>query len=91
MENYQTVGVFVSILGMFLGLIVAISFGPLGGIMFVINFITLILSVCKIKPWNYGFAVGILGLIGNLFLLIPALMAYGYKKKLEREALEAGA
>ena len=45
MENYQTVGVFVSVLGIFLGLIVTISFGPLGGIMLVINFITLILSV----------------------------------------------
>ena len=35
MENYQTVGVFVSVIGIFLSLFVTISFGPLGGIMFV--------------------------------------------------------
>ena len=86
MENYQTAGVFISVIGLFLGLIVAFSFTPLawvGGVMLLVNFFTLMLSVMQVKPWNYGFTVGLLGLFGNIFLLIPAFMAYGYKKKQE--------
>jgi hypothetical protein len=86
MENYQTAGIFISVIGLFLGLIVAFSpLAVVGGIMLMINFFTLMLSVMKVKPWNYGVTVGILGLIGNIFLLIPAFMAYGYKKKLEEQ------
>jgi hypothetical protein len=88
MENYQTAGVFISVIGLFLGLIVAFSFTPLawvGGVMLLVNFFTLMLSVMQVKPWNYGFTVGLLGLFGNIFLLIPAFMAYGYKKKQEQQ------
>ena len=46
MENYQTVGVFVSVIGMFLGLI-GHGFWLHGGMMFFINLFTLVLSVLR--------------------------------------------
>lgn len=92
MENYQTVGVTVSVIGLFLGLIVIVSpLAVVGGLMIIVNLFTLMLSAMKVKPWSYGFTVGILGLIGNIFLLIPAFMAYSYKKKLDLQAMEASA
>jgi hypothetical protein len=90
MENYQTAGIFISVIGLFLGLVVAISpLAIVGGIMLIVNLITLMLSAMKVKPWNYGITVGILGLIGNIFLLIPAFMAYGYKKKMDATEVKA--
>ena len=58
MENYQTVGVFVSVIGLFLGLCCDNIFWSTigGGIMFVHTTFNHIDSErgCKIKPWNYS-------------------------------------
>jgi hypothetical protein len=84
MENYQTVGVAVSVIGLILGLIVAFSpLAVVGGIMLLINFFTLMLSVMKVKPRDYSITVAVLGFIGNIFLLIPAFMADSHKKRLQ--------
>ena len=59
--------------------------------MIIVNLFTLMLSVMKVKATHYSTTLVILGLIGNIFLLIPAFMANSDKKKLDLQAMEASA
>ena len=84
MESYQTAGVIISVIGIILGLILANFIAPLGGLMFVVNIIALILSAAM-KPRShrtYGIVTMVLAVIGNLLLLIPGIMALRYKKEI---------
>ena len=80
MESYQTAGVIISILGILLSFAVGIFIPPLGVLMFFVNIVTLILSaVVKTNTRGLGVALIVLGIIGNVFLIIPGIMAIRYK------------
>ena len=83
MQNYQKVGVIVSVIGLLFVLLV--PFGVAMGIMLLVgavSFVGLILSLINVKhSKKVGIIMIILGVFGNLLLIMPGIMAYRYKPK----------
>ncbi len=83
MESYQTAGIIVSLIGIFLSMAVVFFIPPLGALMLIISIISLILSIVVRNSANargLGIAFIVMGIIGNLLLIIPGIMAIRYKK-----------
>jgi hypothetical protein len=83
MENYQTVTIIIGITFIIVGLAASFIAGWWYGIVVAtVSFIGIIASL--VEP-NHHVAVGItlivLGVIGNLFLIIPGIMVIRYKPR----------
>jgi len=86
MESYQTVGIIISILGILLGSGMTIVFGWISVIVILASFLGLVLSVLNVKHHkNVGGALIVIGIVGNLLLIIPGIMAYRYKPEGKKE------
>ena len=86
MESYQTVGIIISILGILLGSGMTIVFGWISVIVILASFLGLVLSVLNVKHHkNVGGALIVIGIVGNLLLIIPGIMAYRYKPEGKQE------
>ena len=98
MESYQSIGIVMGILGMVLGLLVIFGLGieeglgiwvttvSLGIWVTTESLVGLILALVNIKHHKtVGTVLIIIGILGNLLLIIPGIMAYRYKPKSESE------
>jgi hypothetical protein len=86
MESCQTVGIIISILGILLGSGMTIVFGWISVIVILASFLGLVLSVLNVKHHkNVGGALIVIGIVGNLLLIIPGIMAYRYKPERKQE------
>jgi hypothetical protein len=81
MESYQSIGVMMGIAGIVLALaLVAHPVGVLALLIIPVSFIGIILALLNTKHHrNVGVALIILGVIGNILLILPGIMAYRYK------------
>jgi hypothetical protein len=72
---------------------VVVFIPPLGALMLIISIISLILSIVVRNNANargLGIAFIVMGIIGNLLLLIPGIMAIRYKKKIPTQTAYYG-
>jgi vacuolar-type H+-ATPase subunit I/STV1 len=91
LESYQRVGVAMGILGMLLGLLVVrygidpglgywISIVSLGIWIIIVSIVGIIIVLVNTKHHQgVGITLVLLGIVGNLLLIIPGIMAYRYK------------
>lgn len=86
MESYQSIGIVMAVVGILVGLALAVFPDPLSGFIVIaiifMSFIGLIISL--VNPKNHkgvGITLIIVGVIGNLLLIIPGVMAIRYKPK----------
>jgi hypothetical protein len=76
----------MGIVGLILGLLGSISIGTLGLWVAFISFVGIVVPLVNIKHHEkVGIVLIILGIIGNLLLIIPGIMAIRYKPKSESE------
>jgi type VI protein secretion system component VasK len=94
MESYQNVGIIVSIIGIIIGSFMAVALGVqlgignglVGLLVILVSFVGLVLSVLNVKHHkNVGGALIVIGIVGNLLLIIPGIMAYRYKPEGKQE------
>jgi membrane-bound ClpP family serine protease len=80
MQSYQSVGLLIGIVTLVLGLIGSAVVGNLGIWVAIVSFIGMILVLLNPKHHRgVGIVLIILGIFGNLLLIIPGIMAYRYK------------
>ena len=86
MQSYQSVGLLIGIVTLVLGLIGSAVVGNLGIWVAIVSFIGMILVLFNPKHHRgVGIVLIILGILGNLLLIIPGIMAYRYKPESESE------
>ena len=91
MESYQNIGIAMGILGMILGLLV-IRYGIEPGLgywvtvvwlgiwIIIVSIVGVIIVLVNTKHHQgVGITLALLGIVGNLLLIIPGIMAYRYK------------
>jgi hypothetical protein len=96
MESYQSIGLLMGIAGLILGILGSAVIGSLGLWVAVVSFIGIVVSLVNTKHHkNVGIVLIVLGIIGNLLLIIPGALALRYKPEWESEikpkSKEAGA
>jgi hypothetical protein len=88
MESYQSIGIAMGILGMILGLLV-IRYGidpGLGYWVSIVSIVGIIIVLVNTKHHQgAGITLVLLGIVGNLLLIIPGIMAYRYKPEGKNE------
>ena len=85
MESYQSVGVVIGIAGIVLG-IVALFFVPYGVVTIAVSFVGLIVPLVNPKHHKaVGVTLIVLGIIGNVLMIIPGIMAVRYKPEGKNE------
>jgi membrane-bound ClpP family serine protease len=86
MQSYQSVGLLIGIVTLVLGLIGSAVVGNLGIWVAIVSFIGMILVLLNPKHHRgVGIVLIVLGIIGNLLLIIPGAMALRYKPESESE------
>jgi len=79
MESYQSVGIVIGIIGIVLGLVGSFVQGWLAWVT-IVSIVGIILVL--FNPKNHkgvGITLIVLGILGNLLLIIPGIMAYRFK------------
>ena len=80
MERYQSIGIIMGIVGLILGLVGSIAIGSLGLWVALVSFVGIVLPLVNTKHHkNVGIILMVLGILGNLLLIIPGAMAIRYK------------
>ena len=85
MESYQSVGIVIGIIGIILGLAGSFVQGWLAWVT-IVSIVGIILVL--FNPKNHkgvGITLIVLGILGNLLLIIPGIMAYRYKPESKSE------
>jgi len=86
MESYQSIGLLMGIAGLILGILGSAVIGSLGLWVAVVSFIGIVVQLVNTKHHkNVGIVLIVLGIIGNLLLIIPGAMALRYKSESESE------
>jgi hypothetical protein len=86
MESFQSVGLVVGIAGVILGLAEIIFLGLLRMWIAAISFIGIIISLFNPKHSKaVGIVLIVVGVLGNIFLVIPGIMALRYKPESAKE------
>jgi membrane-bound ClpP family serine protease len=86
MESYQSIGLLMGIAGLILGILGSAVIGSLGLWVAVVSFIGIVVPLVNTKHHkNVGIVLIVLGIIGNLLLIIPGAMALRYKPESESE------
>src|SRR4030095_1244498 len=86
MESYQNIGLLMGIAGLILGILGSAVIGSLGLWVAVVSFIGIVVPLVNTKHHkNVGIVLIVLGIIGNLLLIIPGAMALRYKPESESE------
>jgi membrane-bound ClpP family serine protease len=86
MESYQSIGLLMGIAGLILGILGSAVIGSLGLWVAVVSFIGIVVPFVNTKHYkNVGIVLIVLGIIGNLLLIIPGAMALRYKPESESE------
>jgi membrane-bound ClpP family serine protease len=86
MESYQSIGLLMGIAGLILGILGSAVIGSLGLWVAVVSFIGIVVPFVNTKHHkNVGIVLIVLGIIGNLLLIIPGAMALRYKPESESE------
>jgi hypothetical protein len=86
MESYQSIGLLMGIAGLILGILGSAVIGSLGLWVAVVSFIGIVVPLVNTKHHkNVGIVLIVLGIIGNLLLIIPGVMALRYKPESESE------
>jgi membrane-bound ClpP family serine protease len=86
MESYQSIGLLMGIAGLILGILGSAVIGSLGLWVAVVSFIGIVVPLVNTKHHkNVGIVLILLGIIGNLLLIIPGAMALRYKPESESE------
>ena len=86
MEGYQSIGIVLGIIGIFLGLVGSMVAGwiVLVAIVSIIGICVVLVNMVNTKHHkNVGITLMVLGILGNLLLIIPGIMAYRYKPESE--------
>jgi hypothetical protein len=85
MESYQSIGIVIGIIGIVLGLVGSLAYGWLAWVA-VVSIVGIIVVLVNTKHHQgVGITLIVLGILGNLLLLIPGIMAYRFKPKSELE------
>jgi hypothetical protein len=86
MESYQSIGLLMGIAGLILGILGSAVIGSLGLWVAIFSFVGMILVLVNPKHHRgVGIVLIVLGIIGNLLLIIPGAMALRYKPESESE------
>jgi hypothetical protein len=86
MESYQSIGLLMGVAGLILGILGSAVIGSLGLWVAVVSFIGFVVPLVNTKHHkNVGIVLIVLGIIGNLLLIIPGAMALRYKPESESE------
>lgn len=86
MESYQSISIVLGIVGIILGLISTIAIGSLGLWIVFVSFIGIALPLVNTKHHEkVGIVLIVLGILGNLLLVIPGIMAIRYKPESKPE------
>jgi hypothetical protein len=84
-ESYQSIGIVIGIIGIVFGLLGSLVQGWLVWVA-VVSFIGIVVPLVNTKHHkNVGIVLIVLGIIGNLLLIIPGAMALRYKPESESE------
>jgi membrane-bound ClpP family serine protease len=85
MESYQSIGIVLGIVGIFLGIVGSLAAGwvILVAIVSIIGICVVLVNTKHHK--NVGITLMVLGILGNLLLIIPGIMAYRYKPESESQ------
>ena len=76
----------MGVVGLILGLVGSIAIGSLGLWVALVSFIGIVLPLVNTKHHkNLGIILMVLGILGNLLLIIPGAMAYRYKQEPKSE------
>jgi hypothetical protein len=85
MESYQSVGIVIGIIGIVFGLLGSLAYGWLAWVA-IVSIVGIILVLVNTKHHEgVGITLIVLGILGNLLLIIPGIMACRYKPKSEWE------
>ena len=82
MEKYQNVSILMGIVGIILGQISRSVIGGLGLWIILVSFIGIVLPLVLVNTKHHekvGIILIIIGIVGNLLLVIPGIMAIRYK------------
>jgi len=86
MESYQTITLVIGIAFIVIGLVVAMFGFWFGVVIATVSFIGIIASLVELKHHKaVGISLIVLGIVGNLLLIIPGIMAYRYKPEGKKE------
>lgn len=85
MESYQSIGIVIGIIGIVLGLLGSFSVWWLVWVAIVSIAGIIIVLVNTKHHKGVGVALVVMGILGNLLLIIPGIMAYRVKPKSEGE------
>jgi hypothetical protein len=84
MESYQSISIIMGLVGLILGLVGSIAIGSLGLWVAFVSFIGIVLPLINTKHHkNVGILLIVLGILGNILLIIPGAMAIRYKPESE--------
>ena len=85
MESYQSIGLLMGMTGLILGILGSAVIGSLGLWVAVVSFIGIVVPLVNTKHHkNVGIVLIVLGILGNLLLLIPGIMALGTNQNRNR-------
>lgn len=91
MESYQSIGIIMGIVGLILGLVGSIAIGSLGLWVALVSFVGIVLPLVNTKHHkNIGIVLIVLGILGNILLIIPGAMAIRYKPESESQIKPQG-
>ena len=80
MQSYQSVSIVLGIVGIILGIFSSIAIGWLAIWVVIVSFIGIVLPLANTKHHEkVGGILIVLGILGNLLLIIPGIMAYRWK------------
>ena len=80
MESYQSISIVLGIVGIILGLISTWILGPWAWFVIIASFLGIVIPLVNTKHHkNVGIVLIVLGILGNLLLIIPGIMAIRYK------------
>ena len=84
MESYQSIAIVLGIVGIILGLISTLVLGPLAWFPIIASFLGIIIPLVNTKHHkNVGIVLIVIGIVGNVLLIIPGIMAIRYKPESE--------
>ena len=85
MESYQSIGIVIGIIGIVLGLLGSLAYGWLAWLA-VVSIVAIVIVLVNTKHHqSVGITLIVLGILGNLLLIIPGIMECRYKPESKSE------
>jgi len=86
MESYQSIAIVLGIIGIFLGLLSSIAIGSYAVVVILVSIVGIVVPLVNTKHHNkVGGVLIVLGILGNLLLIIPGIMACRFKPESQSE------